>query len=222
VINAAEVDLDVPVAGIPEIRVAWGEEAAERHRRSLAPFLSEAPARMRVRGGLVRVPAEARDGVLCLDDVELHPGEIIAKELSGIEAAAAFLVTLGPAYDDWITGLFDGGDPFGGYAAASIGSLAVEAAADRLEDHLRTGIAPEGLGATNRFSPGYCGWDVGEQEALFKVFPNEFCGVRLTSSSFMVPVKSVSGILGLGPGLEPGPYPCGTCTREECHRRGSK
>ncbi|MCK7538940.1 MAG: hypothetical protein MZV63_52410 [Marinilabiliales bacterium] len=46
---------------------------------------------------------------------------------------------------------------------------------------------------TNRFSPGYCGWDVAEQHKLFSFFKDNFCGITLTESALMNPVKSVSG-----------------------------
>ena len=57
---------------------------------------------------------------------------------------------------------------------------------DRLERY----VAPEGLRITNSYSPGYCGWNVSEQHALFSLLPEGFCGVRLCESGLMLPIKS--------------------------------
>ena len=43
------------------------------------------------------------------------------------------------------------------------------------------------------YSPGYCGWDIREQQKLFSLFPPQPCGITLSDSFLMSPVKSVSG-----------------------------
>ena len=81
-------------------------------------------------------------------------------------------------------------------------------------------IRDRGWRHTNRFSPGYCGWHVSEQKKLFPLFPSaEPCGIRLTDSSLMLPIKSVSGVIGLGDGVRKLEYTCGLCTYDKCYRR---
>lgn len=76
---------------------------------------------------------------------------------------------------------------------------------------------------TNRFSPGYCGWHVSEQHKLFSLFPApEPCGVRLTPSALMMPIKSVSGIIGLGSHVRRMDYTCGLCDYLQCYKRKLK
>ncbi|MBN2684192.1 MAG: hypothetical protein JXR40_02835, partial [Pontiellaceae bacterium] len=77
-------------------------------------------------------------------------------------------------------------------------------------------FAAEGLGVTNRFSPGYCGWEVKEQHALFRLLPEKFCGVQLQDSAFMQPRKSISAIIGIGKGLEQADYVCEICDSAHC------
>ena len=73
---------------------------------------------------------------------------------------------------------------------------------------------------TNRYSPGYCGWHVSEQQKLFPLFPIAApCGIRLTDSSLMVPIKSVSGVIGTGTNVRKLEYTCGLCTYENCYRK---
>ena len=69
---------------------------------------------------------------------------------------------------------------------------------------------------TNRYSPGYCGWQVAEQHKLFQLIPDNYCGIRLTESALMDPVKSVSGIIGIGENVKINPYTCRMCDMPDC------
>ncbi|MCF0209200.1 MAG: methionine synthase, partial [Bacteroidaceae bacterium] len=76
---------------------------------------------------------------------------------------------------------------------------------------------------TNRFSPGYCGWHVREQKLLFSTFPlAEPCGVKLTDSCLMLPIKSVSGVIGIGENVRKLEYTCGLCDYANCYKRRKK
>ena len=75
---------------------------------------------------------------------------------------------------------------------------------------------------TNRYSPGYCGWNVSEQKNIFQLIPEKFCGIELTDSCVMVPMKSVSGIIGIGKEVRYNPYTCNLCKMENCFYRNSK
>ena len=59
-----------------------------------------------------------------------------------------------------------------------------------------------------------------QQKKLFPLFPSaEPCGIRLTDSSLMLPIKSVSGVIGLGEDVRKLEYTCGLCTYDRCYRR---
>lgn len=106
------------------------------------------------------------------------------------------------------------------YIADALGSIITEKAADCMEMALDSCICTKGWKHTNRFSPGYCGWHVSEQQKLFSLFPvSDPCGVRLTDSSLMVPIKSVSGVIGVGANVHKMEYTCGLCTYDKCYRR---
>jgi len=72
-------------------------------------------------------------------------------------------------------------------------------------------MAQTGLKITNRYSPGYCGWVTSEQHKLFALLPKDICSIRLTESSLMLPIKSVSGFIGIGPNVRFNPYTCQLC-----------
>ena len=106
------------------------------------------------------------------------------------------------------------------YIADSLGSIIAEKTADCMEVALAEYIREKNWKHTNRYSPGYCGWHVSEQQKLFPLFPIAApCGIRLTDSSLMVPINSVSGVIGTGTNVRKLEYTCGLCTYENCYRK---
>ena len=103
-----------------------------------------------------------------------------------------------------------------GYIFDVIGSVAVEKATEKIQEILKGELLKSKLGITDRFSPGYCEWNVAEQQKLFQLMPRGFCGVSLSQSSLMNPIKSVSGIIGIGTGLKEKGYQCQWCSDVNC------
>ena len=151
-----------------------------------------------------------------------HPGKIIYSQLKHITGAVLFLCTAGKQISRLSKELLAGHDQLLGYVYDVIGSIGVEMALDIMHGEIEQVMANKGLGTTNRFSPGYCDWDVAEQQNLFSFFPENCCGITLSSSSLMDPVKSVSGIIGTGRGLTKKKHPCELCTFKECFKNRLK
>ena len=86
-----------------------------------------------------------------------------------------------------------------------------------------TGAAPGT--AVLPYSPGYCGWNVTGQRALFAQLEPGELGLTLNESCLMYPVKSVSGVLVLAPigahGFSPAFPCCSTCTTLDCQERAA-
>lgn len=144
---------------------------------------------------------------------------IITAGLEGSTGLAVFAATVGRPFDDWIREHFDRNDLVGGFVIDSLGSVIAEAAADWIERRIIGAASDRGLWCTNRFSPGYCGWPVDEQHDLFSFLPAGFCGIALTPTALMVPMKSVSGVIGVGSDVERKEYACRICDDEDCFRR---
>jgi hypothetical protein len=153
------------------------------------------------------------DGV----DFQTHP--IISKRLRSSESVAFFVCTIGPRLEQRARRLMDEGKMLEGFLLDQIASEVVEQAADWAEKKLSETVQPMGWMITNRYSPGYCGWSVSEQQKLFSFLPIHICGIGLTASSFMIPIKSVSGIIGLGPKAMREAYECSVCDMTNCFRR---
>ena len=149
-------------------------------------------------------------------------GKIILRQLRGSEAYTLFICTSGIEFEAYQQRLTDEGDMVRVFIADALGSVIAEKCADQMEVHLQESIDKLGWQHTNRFSPGYCGWHVSQQQQLFPLFEGHTCGVRLTDSSLMLPIKSVSGIIGLGKEVRKLDYTCGLCNFEKCYKRHKK
>jgi len=149
-------------------------------------------------------------------------GKIIERQLKGSEAYAFFICTAGVEYESYQERLKTAGDMVHVFIADALGSVIAEKTADQMELSLQENIDKLGWHHTNRFSPGYCGWHVSQQQLLFPLFKGETCGVELTESSLMLPIKSVSGIIGLGQQVRHLDYSCGLCDFKQCYKRRKK
>lgn len=159
---------------------------------------------------------------LQVEGITFNVRPIIYRQIKEAEEVALFICTAGPVVGEMCHQSMKDGDLLRGYVYDVIGSEIVEAAADRMQEELRKSIADLGKEITNRFSPGYCGWDVAEQHKLFSFFKDNYCGITLTESALMKPIKSVSGIIGIGRNVRYTPYQCKLCDDKNCIYRNKK
>jgi hypothetical protein len=153
---------------------------------------------------------------MIIDDKTFNVEKIVFSQIKKSESAAFFLCTAGPEPGRKSRKFMNERDLLTGYIYDVIGSEIVEAAADLMQDDLGRTAAAEGLNITNRYSPGYCGWNVSEQHKLFSFFNDNFCGIRLLPSALMDPEKSVSGVIGIGENVKKNPYTCRMCEMKDC------
>ena len=153
---------------------------------------------------------------------DFEMGNIILRQLRGSEAFALFICTSGLEFEAYQQRLKEQGDMVRVFIADALGSVIAEKCADQMEKALQESIDKLGWMHTNRFSPGYCGWHVSQQQLLFPLFQGHTCGVTLTDSSLMLPIKSVSGIIGLGKNVRHLDYTCGLCDFKQCYKRKKK
>ncbi|MFZ0391594.1 MAG: hypothetical protein WAN36_14130 [Calditrichia bacterium] len=159
-----------------------------------------------------------RDGFWVKNDF-FQTGKIIAANLRRSTTIIFFAATAGSVFDYWSAELFSAGEFPDGLAVDTVGSEIAESAADWLENHLTQIYADYDLKLTNRYSPGYCGWSVAEQHQFFSYFPPGFCSISLRESGLMVPLKSVSGAIGIGHHVKKTDYSCNMCNMQNCYRR---
>jgi len=129
-------------------------------------------------------------------------------------------VTIGDGIEQRVRQLFDAREFPLAAMLDSVGSAAVECLAEWVND-LLCKIALPDLKVTNRISPGYTGWDVTEQHALFRLCPGEPAGIGLNDRALMIPLKSISFLVGIGPRANVDHYftQCRRCWMKECGYR---
>lgn len=194
--------------------VPQGEAAA-----IIASILHEAAQVCRPRLGMRIVEGEARDGLLRMADITFHPGTIILSRLRRGRRFAVILGSVGPEMDEWIKSRQANDDIMATYVADAIGSIVAESIIEYAKNYLRRKCQDTDCQISNSYSPGYCGWDVSEQHALFRLLPPGLCGVELLSSSLMAPIKSVSAVVAIGPEVTYDSYQCAICRKHDCYKR---
>ncbi|HEY48642.1 MAG TPA: hypothetical protein G4O13_01190 [Dehalococcoidia bacterium] len=145
-------------------------------------------------------------------------GEVIARLLDRCCKVALFVVTIGKYLEEMANRLAEDGLILQSYVLDAIGSDAVEKLADFVKGILDDKARVEGLVTSRRFSPGYCDWDISQQEMVFTALEGDSIGVQLTEGYLMVPQKSISGIIGIStPDSGAKNYnPCETCRKYDC------
>jgi len=190
----------------------------------ICSILEEAPEHTDIQGGyLIMDEFEIRDErKIQVNGLEFHPTRSIAHQVRSAEKLAFFMITAGEGITTWSQQELTRGDPMAGFIIDLIGSEIVVSALDIMQEDLAGKMKSAGFNITNRYSPGDCGWPVTDQQKLFALFPANFCGITLSESSLMHPIKSVSGIIGIGKHVRKTAYACDLCEMETCLYRYRK
>lgn len=120
------------------------------------------------------------------------------------DVLALFAATLGAPLTEAIADLFARNHPALGYVLDTLASEVADSLSYRLADEVAARAAddhPMPVGARALpYSPGYCGWHISGQRALFDALrPDVHVGVTLNDSFLMQPLKSVSGVVVVAP-----------------------
>lgn len=215
---------DVVTCGKVERRLGYPEGGApdviragiETHCARLEGLGRNARAAVRV---LPLARINTMQGIVGLHEMEFACGPRITSQLEGAVELAVFLATTGAAFQEGLENATHAHDPFDHFLLDAVGSVFAEACAAALHEMVREEALLREYGTSNRYSPGYCGWSVSDQRVLFDLLAGAHCGVRLSASSMMSPIKSVSGIIGLGPGVVSLPHGCADCDSFDCMYR---
>lgn len=147
--------------------------------------------------------------------------DAIGEFLGSAVAIGVFIATAGPILERRASELLWEGDAFGAMVLNAVGAERAEAAEAVVIAHLRGEFAQFDMAPTLPYSPGYCGMALVEQRKLFGLFAGLDVGVTLSDKCLMQPIKSVSGLIGLGPTAEVVAYgsPCDRCELHNCNMR---
>lgn len=186
----------------------------------IASALEEGLSLFDIRGGFrIITPVKFLDSgkQFQVENRLFSPGDVVFERICKSKAIAFFAATAGAGVSDRCRELTHSGEIIGSYVLDLLGSAVAEKAVEKLLDHLEKSAAVPGWGISESYTPGFCHWSVAEQQMLFSLLPQDFCGISLTPDSLMIPVKSISGIAGIGPALNRDGYQCIRCTDKGCY-----
>lgn len=128
----------------------------------------------------------------------------LAKHLKDTTKTALFACTIGSRLSEKVNKYVNEGEIARATVLDAVGSEAVEALAEKVDDFIRRRVSSEGYSAVTRFSPGYGDWTVLDQAKILKLLKAGKIGLKATKSCIMVPEKSVTACIGL---VRKGPRP---------------
>jgi len=212
-------ELGIEPADLGELMGFGPGEIPEPFPELIEAGLKTAPGLCHLRGGYIifsPVVFNPEQLTIGIGNTFFKTGKVVYTQLKKATSAALFACTAGAGISGLSKKLMAEGDMLAGYVFDVLGSVAVEKAINKIEAELKKEVSASGSGISTRFSPGYCEWDVAGQQQLFSQLPENFCGISLSESSLMSPIKSVSGIIGIGKGMEQKGYQCNWCNDLNC------
>jgi len=155
--------------------------------------------------------------ILKLENDKQLSGPLVTGHLVGARSVIVAVCTVGSKIDDYASRVMDD-DIVLGLAIDGVGSAAVEALANGVCREIELEAAEKGFQTTIPLSPGMIGWGVEEgQPVIFDLLDPAKVGVELSPYYIMAPRKSLSMIIGVGPGINSGERICDYCAmRETC------
>ena len=150
-----------------------------------------------------------------LEGGAVFTGTLVARALAGATQVYLAVCTIGPALEERMDALFAAGDPVRAMALDGAGTAALGEVSRMVVARLRAEASARGLGTGMRASPGQEGWPIEQQRVFFSLITAEEIGVCLTKSCLMLPRKTVSFVIGVGPEMRPDAVTCDFCSKRK-------
>jgi hypothetical protein len=148
---------------------------------------------------LIKIKSSALEGRINLENgLIFRFAKSIIKQLKGASHLLVGVVTIGDLLEKKVSELFSQGEYPRALALDVIGTVAVEDFSRKVRKLARQEVIEQGFKTSRHFSPGYSGWEVSQQEIVFKSIPSDNIGVRLSKGFMMLPQKSLSWVIGVG------------------------
>jgi hypothetical protein len=129
-------------------------------------------------------------------------GPLLFSLLPDAKELVVVVGTIGPKLEKQATDYFDQDEPLRGVLLDGIGSAAVDSLTQEVCKLIMAETSSRGYQASGPLNPGVPGLPITEQQPLLKMVPAREIGVSLTSSGIMVPRKSASMVIGIGPKMK--------------------
>ena len=147
-------------------------------------------------------------------------GSLLSSALEKAKELAAVVCTIGPRLEQEVKKCIDRNEPLRGLLLDGIGSAAIDKLAQEVCRLIGQIASATGHQASSSLNPGMPGFPLSEQRHLFELAPAVEIGVSLAPSGLMVPRKSLSMVIGIGPKMRTWTQDevCASCTlKKTCH-----
>ncbi|MFC1845784.1 hypothetical protein ACFLYM_00015 [Chloroflexota bacterium] len=124
---------------------------------------------------------------------------LIPSILPRIKELAVIVCTIGSGIEKKASQLFQCGEPLKGLLLDGTGNAALDTLAGEACRIISQQVSSRGLQTSSPLSPGMPGLAISEQQNLVEMVPEDEIGVSLTSLQEMIPRKSLSMVIGIGP-----------------------
>jgi hypothetical protein len=162
------------------------------------------------------------DSQISLEGDKAIHGPLIPAIFPEAKELAVAVITIGSKLEKEVTNYSKSGEALRGMILDGIGSAAVDMLAPEVLRLIAAEVLPRGYEISSPVNPGMPGFPLTEQWNLLELVNTREIGVSLTSSGILVPRKSVSMVIGIGPNMTRWTQAevCARCSlRETCHYR---
>ncbi|MBW8012518.1 MAG: hypothetical protein FVQ83_14980 [Chloroflexi bacterium] len=152
---------------------------------------------------------------LMLSGGKFLSGVLISQFLAPAQKVIGVLCTVGDELENQAIEVVKE-DPVYGLALDAVGSAATETLANISCNYFEGQAKNKALQTTIPLSPGMVGWTVeAGQPQIFDLLDSSQAGISLTPSFLMLPRKTLSMVIGVGPDLEQEGRVCDYCVMQE-------
>jgi hypothetical protein len=154
-------------------------------------------------------------------DRAIH-GQLLPAIFPEAKELAPVVITIGPELEKQVTHYSRSGETLRGMILDGIGSAAVDSLVLEVLRLIDSESSSRGYQISSPVNPGMAGFPLTEQWNLLGLVNADEIGVRLTSSGVLVPRKSISMVIGIGPQMTKWTRAevCARCSlRETCDYR---
>jgi len=170
---------------------------------------------------LIKITCFASNGRINLEDeLVFRFSKSVINQLKGASYLLVGVVTIGDFLEKKVSELFSQGEYPQALALDAVGTVAVEGFSREVRKLARQEVKEQSFKTSRHFSPGYGGWEVSQQDIIFKSIPADNIGVSLTEGYMMLPQKSLSWVIGVGKEIVTPSEEnknCGNCHSKYCN-----
>lgn len=177
----------------PERQVDLNRELLRESRRLLEPSILYDLFALR----------EVQEQAVILQGGATFHGHLLADRFVLAQEVALALCTVGGNLDGRASAYRDEGDEVRAVLLDGIGIAAVGELAEKAHELILDVAKERGWQASAPFQPGQLDWPLEDHWVFFDLLPAEKLGLSLDGNHLMVPSKSVSMAVGLGPEMLP-------------------